>query len=105
MLFFIADDDEAFTYNKRVNRLVTVQEHYMILKALDRGVSEEKLARALNVDPKAIKRRKTLLDGICPEVIDMLKDKPINPTTFDALRKMRPLRQIEVGELMVTAGN
>jgi hypothetical protein len=25
----IADDDEAFTYNKRVNRLATVQEHYM----------------------------------------------------------------------------
>jgi len=30
----IADDDEAFTYNKRVNRLATVQEHYMIVKAL-----------------------------------------------------------------------
>jgi ParB-like chromosome segregation protein Spo0J len=23
----IADDDEAFTYNKRVNRLATIQEH------------------------------------------------------------------------------
>jgi len=36
----IADDDEAFTYNKRVNRLATVQEHYMIVKALERGVSK-----------------------------------------------------------------
>jgi ParB-like chromosome segregation protein Spo0J len=27
----IADDDEAFTYNKRVNRLATIQEHYMIV--------------------------------------------------------------------------
>ena len=26
-----SDDDEAFTYNKRVNRLATVQEHYMIV--------------------------------------------------------------------------
>src|ERR1700730_4607015 len=42
----IADDDEAFTYNKRVNRLATIQEHYMIVKAIERGVSEEKLARA-----------------------------------------------------------
>jgi len=37
----IADDDEAFTYNKRVNRLATVQEHCMIVKALERGVSED----------------------------------------------------------------
>ncbi|WP_340054741.1 formylglycine-generating enzyme family protein, partial [Pseudomonas sp. JAI120] len=34
----VSDDDEAFTYNKRVNRLATVQEHYMISRALDRGV-------------------------------------------------------------------
>lgn len=46
----ISSDDEAFTYNKRVNRLATIQEHYMIVRAMDRGVSEEKLARALNVD-------------------------------------------------------
>jgi hypothetical protein len=32
----IADDDEAFTYNKRVNRLATIQEHYMIVKAIER---------------------------------------------------------------------
>jgi hypothetical protein len=35
----ITDDDEAFTYNKRVNRLATIQEHYMIVKAIERGVS------------------------------------------------------------------
>ena len=51
----IADDDEAFTYNKRVNRLATVQEHYMIARAVERGVSEEKLARALNVDIQMIR--------------------------------------------------
>ena len=67
----IADDDEAFTYNKRVNRLATIQEHYMIVKAIERGVSEEKLARALNVDIKRIKTKRTLLDGVCPEVAEM----------------------------------
>lgn len=101
----IADDDEAFTYNKRVNRLATVQEHLMIVRAVERGVSEEKLAKALNLDVKLIKRRRTLLDGICPEVADLLKDKSVNPVTFDVLRKMRPMRQIEASELMVTAGN
>ena len=34
-LCLIADDDEAFTYNKRVNRLATIQEHYMIVKAIE----------------------------------------------------------------------
>lgn len=101
----IADDDEAFTYNKRVNRLATVQEHYMIVRALERGVSEEKLAKALDVDIKHIKRRLTLLNGICPEVIDILKDKVVNPQTFEILQKMKAVRQIEVAELMTTAGN
>ena len=32
----VATDDEAFTYNKRINRLATIQEHKMILKAIKR---------------------------------------------------------------------
>src|ERR1700730_10195330 len=96
----IADDDEAFTYNKRGNRLATVQEHYMIVKAIERGVSEEKLARALNVDIKRIKTKRTLLDGVCPEVADMLKDKSVDTAVFTLLRKMKPMRQIEAVELM-----
>lgn len=101
----VASDDEAFTYNKRVNRLATIQEHYMIVRALERGVSEEKLARALDVDVKSIKRRRNLLDGIAPEVIELLKDRAVNPVTFEALRKMKPMRQVEVAELMISAGN
>lgn len=31
----VADDDEAFTYNRRVNRLATIQEHDMIVRALE----------------------------------------------------------------------
>lgn len=101
----ISDDDEGFTYNKRVNRLATIQEHYMIERAIARGVSQEKIARALGVDTKLIQRRRTLLDGICPEVVDMLKDRTVNPATFDILRKLKPLRQIEAAELMVSASN
>jgi ParB-like chromosome segregation protein Spo0J len=101
----IASDDEAFTYNKRVNRLATVQEHFMIVKALERGVPEGKLAKALNVNIEMVKRRRILLDGICPEVIDLLKDRSVDPTTFDSLRKMKPMRQIEAAELMAAVGN
>ena len=101
----LARDDEAFTYNKRVNRLATIQEHYMIVRALDRGVSEEKIARALNVDVKSIRRRRSLLDGICPEVVELLKDGSVNPVTFEVLRKMKPVRQIEVAELLLATNN
>jgi len=101
----VAEDDEAFTYNKRINRLATVQEHFMIVRAIERGVSEEKLARVLNLDVRAIRRRRTMLDGVCPEVVELLKDKSVNPIAFEVLRKMKPRRQIEAAELMVTAGN
>lgn len=101
----VAEDDEAFTYNKRVNRLATIQEHYMIVRALDRGVSEEKLARALNVDVKVIRQRRNLLTGISPEVAELLKDKPVGHHAFQKLRKMKPIRQLEVAELMVSANN
>ena len=101
----IADDDEGFTYNKRINRLATIQEHYMIVRALERGVSEEKLARALNLDVKGIKRRRSLLDGVCPEVIELLGDKVVSSRAFEILRKMKPIRQIEVAELMISVGN
>lgn len=101
----VADDDESFTYNKRVNRLATIQEHYMIVRALDRGVPEEKLARALNVDVKVIRQRRHLLAGICPDVAELLKDKPVGHHAFQKLRKMKPIRQLDVAELMVWANN
>lgn len=101
----VADDDESFTYNKRVNRLATIQEHYMIVRALDRGVSEEKLARALNVDVKVIRQRRHLLAGITADVAELLKDKPVGHHAFQKLRKMKPIRQLEAAELMVSANN
>jgi ParB-like chromosome segregation protein Spo0J len=101
----VATDDEAFTYNKRINRLAPIQEHLMIVRALERGVSEDRLARALNLDVRGIQRRRTMLLGICPEVVDLLKDRAVNASIFAVLRKMKPVRQIEAAELMITAGN
>jgi ParB-like chromosome segregation protein Spo0J len=101
----VAGDDEAFTYNKRINRLATVQEHYMLMRAIERGVPEDRLAKALGMNLSAIRRRRTLLDGICPEVVELFKERSVNPGTFDALRKMKPMRQMEAAELMVAAGN
>ena len=101
VICLVSTDDEAFTYNKRVNRLAMIQEHRMILKAVERGVPEERIARALNVDVHSIVRKRRLLEGICPEVADILKDKHLGIYAFTELRKMVPLRQIEAAELMV----
>lgn len=97
----ISTDDEAYTYNKRVNRLAIIQEHRMILKAIERGASDERIAKALNIDVKTLQTKKQLLVGICPEAIDLLKDKHVTIKAFAALKKMVPLRQIEAAELMI----
>lgn len=97
----VATDDEGFTYNKRVSRLAIVQEHKMILNAIERGVSADRLAKALNLDIKTLQQKTRLLIGICPEATDLLKDKHVAAGTFYILKKMSPIRQIEAAELMV----
>lgn len=96
----VSTDDEAFTYNKFINRPSTVQEHKMILKAIERGVSEQKIAESLNLDVKSIIAKRDLLKGICPEAAEMLKDKIVPTATFPVLRRMKDLRQIEATALM-----
>lgn len=100
----ISTDDEAFTYNKHINRLSTVQEHRMILRAIERGVPEEKIAQALNIDVRSIIRKRDLLVGICSEAADLLKDKMVAVATFPILRRMKAFRQIEAVTLMNDAG-
>lgn len=101
----LSSDDETYTFNKHTNRLPPIQEHRMISRALDRGVSKEKLAKALNLDVDSIERKKDMLKGICPEVQEMLKDKVIAEGVFKVLRRMKEYRQIEAVMVMGGAGN
>ena len=96
----ISTDDETYTYNKYINRLSAVQEHRMIVKAIQSGVSEEKLARALNLDISTIRNKKCLLEGICPEAVELLKDKAVPEPVFRMLKKMKAPRQINAAMLM-----
>lgn len=98
-------DDDAFTYNDKVNRLSLIQEHRMIMKALDHGVTEEQIAQALDLDVKKIIRGKNLIEGIHPEAIQILKDKPITERPLQILKQVKALRQIEMAQLMVSACN
>jgi hypothetical protein len=101
----IARDDETYTYNKQINRLSPPQEHRMIARAIERGVSEERLAEALGINVTAIQRRARLMDGIGDDTIELLKDAPCPLSVFDILRKMAPMRQREAAELMVGHSN
>lgn len=101
----VATDDEGYTYNNRVNRLSTIQEHYMIRRVVDRGVSPERLAKALSVDVSQIVKKMSLLDGVCPEAAELLGDRQFSAELVRALRKMMPTRQVECVELMVAANN
>ena len=98
-------DDEAVTYNRQVNRLSPLQEHKMILKVIERGVPEERIAQALNVNVATIRAKRDLLNGICPEVASLLKDKHCPINSFQALKKAKPLRQLEIAKTMVVVGD
>lgn len=96
----VSIDDEGYTYNKYINRLSAVQEHKMIVKALNAGVPEEKLAKALNIEVRSLRSKKMMLAGICPEAVELLKDKIMSENVFRVLRKMKAPRQVRVAMLM-----
>ena len=101
----VSTDDEGFTYNHKVNRLSAIQEHFMIMRAIKNGVSESRIALALNVDVQSIRQKRDLLDGICPEAVQLLRDKRATGSTLREIRRVKPMRQIEISELMRAASN
>jgi hypothetical protein len=56
----IATDDECYTYNARISRLPPIQEHKMIVKAVNNGVSPERLTEQVST--------KTHCSGGCARV-------------------------------------
>ena len=101
----VATDDESFTYNARISRLPPIQEHKMINKAVENGVPVERIAAALNMKESDIRARMNLLDGINADTVELLKDKQVSAPALRVLRKVLPIRQIEIAELMVSANN
>jgi RepB plasmid partitioning protein/ParB-like nuclease family protein len=98
----IATADDAYTYNRRVNYLSTIGEHQMILRAL-RHNSEDTIAKVLNVDVSTIRKKRTLLNRICKEAVDVLKDRQVPTKAFSALKQMKPVRQVAAAQLMVSS--
>ncbi len=77
----------------------------MIARAVERGVAPTVIAEALGLDVASIQRKFRLLDGICPEAAEILKDTICPMNAFDVLRRMSSTRQIEAADLMVGQNN
>lgn len=73
----------------------------MILKAIDDGVSEAPLAKALNVSVKTIRDSRSRLTDIAAKTLEHLKDEPISELALRMFKKAKAFRQIEMAELMV----
>ena len=101
----ILTDCEALTYNRQVNRLSAVQEHRLIIRAADGGASKVILSQALGISVESIRDRLRMLDGICPEAVQLLADKPATRGLFQALQRMKPSRQIDVAQAMIDLRN
>lgn len=101
----VATDEDTYTYNKRINRLPPVQEHRMIVRAIERGVAPAQIADALGLEVQTVRRRSRLLEGISPDAADILKDTNCPIVVFDTLRRMSPLRQVEAADLMIGQNN
>lgn len=101
----VSKDNDPFTYNDKVNRLSIIQEHAMVRRAIAQGVTPEQIAKALDFEVKTITSSLNLLDGIHPEAVELLKDKPITSAALRMLKKAKAVRQIDIAQMMVSANN
>lgn len=101
----LARDDESFTYNSRISRVSPIQEHRMIKKAIQNGVKPERLAAALSKPLQAVRACLKLLDGICEEAAELLKDKAMSFKVLCLLKHVTAVRQIEIAEFLISANN
>jgi ParB-like chromosome segregation protein Spo0J len=99
----LSSDDEAYTFNQRVNSIPSVAQHLMILKAIENGLTEERIAASLRVNVSVINRKRDMLDGICDEAVKLLQTRKVSALSFSLLKKMKPERQIESAKHMVAS--
>ena len=101
----VATEYETFTYNEKVNQVSPIQEHFMVMKALKNGVSEERIAKTLNLNISSVRERTSLLEGICPEAVSLLKVKHVPRSTLSILKKVHAIKQIDMAETMIAYNN
>lgn len=96
---------DTYTPNTKVNQVTIIQIQKMLKDAIKAGVPIELLSSSLNVSVESLKGKISILNGISPKVIEILNDKNVPKATFQALKKMVPLRQLECAHLMIKFDN
>ncbi|MBD8240812.1 ParB N-terminal domain-containing protein [Pantoea agglomerans] len=101
----ISPVEDSYTYNKRVNRITIVQEQKMLLRAVEAGVSVDKLCTVLGVSIQTVQSKLRLSAGIAPEVLALLSERSVPQALFGLLKKLKPYKQIEVVDTLVSINN
>lgn len=96
---------DTYTPNTKVNQVTIIQIQKMLKDAIKAGVPIELLSSSLNISVESLKGKISILNGISPKVIEILNDKNVPKATFQALKKMVPLRQLECANLMIKFDN
>lgn len=97
--------EDTYSYNKRVNHLTILQEQRMLQKAVESGVSVEKLCAVLGLSQGIINTRLRISEGISKEALALLADKNVSQNVFDVLRKIKLHKQMDFVSTMVTLNN
>ncbi|ENA0609601.1 TPA: plasmid partitioning protein RepB C-terminal domain-containing protein [Enterobacter cancerogenus] len=101
----ISPIEDTYSYNKRVNHLTILQEQRMLLKAVESGVSVEKLCAVLGLSQGIINTRLRISEGISKEALALLADKNVSQNVFDVLKKIKLHKQIDFVSTMLTLNN
>ncbi|EPN2807517.1 plasmid partitioning protein RepB C-terminal domain-containing protein [Serratia marcescens] len=101
----ISPIEDTYTYNKRVNRITIVQEQKMLLRAVDSGVSVDKLCAVLGVSAQTVQGKLKISEGIALEVMALLAEKNVPQALFGLLRKLKSYKQIEMVNTLVSINN
>ena len=83
----VSTDDEATHTTSRINRLAAVQEHRWSC-ARSSVAYRRKIAEALGLESPGIHGDRRMLNGICREATEILKDTACPMAVFDILRRM-----------------
>lgn len=75
------------------------------LRSRPAAMASLNMADALNLSRSTLRMSRTMLKDICPEALELLKDKPVAVASFSLFKHVKPLRQIATAELMNKVAN
>ena len=98
-------DDERYTFDAQINFLNAIQRSKMITKAVKNGLSPARIARTLNIDIKKIESDMNITDGVDERAKELLKTSPVSNGVLNVLKKVKPVRQVQMAEAMINNNN